>query len=81
MKCLALVRLILAIARVMQATPKRGSRYSETHARYSEHGADAQLRPDSMIEFEDECFSNWIIIRSLKQDFGPIYCVFLLTHI
>ena len=38
--CLAIARLILAIVRVLQEPSRRGFRYSETQARYSEIGAE-----------------------------------------
>ena len=55
------------------------SRYSETHSRYSENGAEAWSDPDSITEFEMAWYSEWILIKSLKYDFGAIYWVFLST--
>ena len=42
-------------------------------SRYSENGAEAWSDPDSITEFEMACYSDWIIIRSLKHGFGAIY--------
>ena len=46
-------------------------------ARYSERGANAQFYLDSMIEFEDECCSDWSLIRKLLDELKARYWVFL----
>ena len=49
-------------------------------ARYSERGAVAQFRLDSMIEFEYACCSDWSLIKILLDELEAIYWVFLSTQ-
>ena len=56
--CQAETMSSLAIAKVTMQAPRRGSLYSETHARYSEHGADAQFHPNTNDEFEYDLYSD-----------------------
>ena len=51
----------------------------ETLSRYNENDRQAQFDPNSMCKFEMDCYSEWIIIRSLEYGFGVIDWVFLIT--
>ena len=67
-------RLLLARARMESDVVRSSSR-----SRYSDLGSEEQSDPDSYEKFDTNCYSEWIMIRSLMQEHEAIYWVFLST--